>query len=199
MRTQFVYFFLLLTLLSCNKSAEPKVDDDTNSTDNNSEFVKFTIPFGQQSSDKNVFKQTEYAEQKFIVKFNNSAIYTTIDTANQYDINKLYGFSDNNAHHQQFSARFGWRWKDSELHLFAYVYNNGLITKEDLGEIKIDSEVSCSIKVAPGAYIFKVNDKTFPIPRTSTTPKGIGYKLYPYFGGNEMAPHTISIWIKETV
>jgi hypothetical protein len=30
----------------------------------------------------------------------------------------------------------------------------------------------------------------------ATTPKGQGYQLYPYFGGDETAPHDINIWIK---
>ncbi|MEO5783498.1 MAG: hypothetical protein ABIQ07_09520 [Ginsengibacter sp.] len=37
----------------------------------------------------------------------------------------------------------------------------------------------------------------YSLPRTSTTAKAIGYKLYPYFGGDETAPHEIDIWIKE--
>jgi hypothetical protein len=35
------------------------------------------------------------------------------------------------------------------------------------------------------------------MPRKSTTIKAVGYKLYPYFGGDELAPHPVSIWIKE--
>jgi hypothetical protein len=33
--------------------------------------------------------------------------------------------------------------------------------------------------------------------RESKTEKAEGYKLFPYFGGDETAPHNISIWIKE--
>ena len=35
------------------------------------------------------------------------------------------------------------------------------------------------------------------LPRTSATSKAEGYKLYPYFGGDESAPHDIFIYIKE--
>ena len=31
------------------------------------------------------------------------------------------------------------------------------------------------------------------IPRSSTTAKGDGYELYPYFGGDEIAPHDINV------
>jgi len=33
--------------------------------------------------------------------------------------------------------------------------------------------------------------------RASTTTEAEGYKLFPYFGGDESAPHTISIWMQE--
>jgi hypothetical protein len=34
---------------------------------------------------------------------------------------------------------------------------------------------------------------------TFSTPKGKGYRLYPYFGGDETAPHDISIWVKDLI
>jgi hypothetical protein len=161
------------------------------------DFVKYTIAQGQQYCDKNGFSQIQLSELKFAVRFDSSAIYQTIDPGNQLDINKLYGFSDNNALHHDFSARFGWRWSDNALRLFAYVYNNGIQTNKELGTVAIGAENSCSIKVAGDKYIFTLNGKADTMPRASTTAKAVGYKLYPYFGGDEFAPHTISIWIKE--
>jgi hypothetical protein len=165
-----------------------------------SEFVTYTIAAGEQSSDKNPYVPVQYDEQKFVVKFDSSAVYKTKDTSNQYDVNKLYGFSDNYAHHQQYSARLGWRWTGTAIHLYAYVYNNGvrnLNWSKDLGSIEIGSENNCSIKVTETSYVFTLNGKTDTLPRASKTPKAEGYKLYPYFGGTEAAPHTIKIWIKE--
>ena len=46
-------------------------------------------------------------------------------------------------------------------------------------------EINCSLKVAGEKYIFSVDDITVEMGRTSTTTKGSGYKLYPYFGGDE--------------
>jgi hypothetical protein len=108
----------------------------------------------------------------------------------------LYGFSDNNADHHQYSARFGWRWSDKALRLFAYIYNKGLVTSQELTTIEIGSEVICSIKVTSTNYLFTVNDITTQLPRMATTEKAKGYQLYPYFGGDEVAPHQINIWIK---
>lgn len=81
------------------------------------------------------FAPVEYAELKFVVKFDSSAIYNTVDPSNQYDINKLYGFSDNDSLHQRYSARFGWRWSDNALRIFAYVYNSGVRSSKELGAI----------------------------------------------------------------
>ena len=160
-------------------------------------FIKYTIRAGDHYCDKNVFLQTNYNELKFLVRFDSSCIYQTAAAANQLDINKLYGFADNNSDHQQFSARIGWRWSNNALRLFAYIYNNGVVSSEELAAVNIDSEILCSIGIDPTHYIFKVNniDKTFP--RFSTTATAIGYHLYPYFGGDEAAPHDIRIWIKE--
>lgn len=55
----------------------------------------------------------------------------------------------------------------------------------------------CYISVRNNEYIFSVNGNTITMPRTSTTLQATGYKLFPYFGGNELAPHDIFIRIKE--
>ena len=162
-----------------------------------SEYTAYTIAAGGQFSDINFYQPIQYSEIKFKVRFDSSCIYTTITPVNQYDINKLYGFSDNNAHHQDFSARFGWRWSDDSLRLFAYTYNNGIRDSKELGTIAIGLEQSCSIRVLNDSYLFTLNDKSKMMPRRSSTAQAQGYKLYPYFGGDELAPHKITIHIKD--
>ncbi|WP_207491536.1 hypothetical protein [Aridibaculum aurantiacum] len=185
-------FILCTGLFACQKSIEPLEEIKALP-----EFVEYLIPAGQQYATTNPFTQVEYTEMKFIVRFDSSAIYQTADTSNQWDVNKLYGFADNNGHHSNFSARFGWRWKDNELHLFSYIYNNGVRSDNDIGRIEIGKEHHCSIRVASGQYIFTLNGNSSSWPRASTTPTAQGYKLYPFFGGDEVAPHDIRIWIKE--
>jgi len=187
---------LLFTLTSCDKSRETIAPVEHPAT-SSPQFMKYTIKAGQQYCDQSVFKQTNYNELKFIVKFDSSAIYQTASSANQLDINKLYGFSDNNDDHHRFSARFGWRWSEGGLHLFAYTYNNGEMSYEELGTIRIGNEYTCSIRTISTDYIFTLNEGTKTMPRASTTATAIGYKLYPFFGGDETAPHDINIWIKE--
>jgi hypothetical protein len=160
-------------------------------------FSKYTIKKGQHYCDQSTFKSINLTELKFIVRFDSTAIYQTVAAENQYDINKLYGFSDNNADHHQFSARFGWRWSEGALHLFAYVYNSGVMSFEELGTVSIGTENTCSIKITPAEYIFSLNKISKNMPRAGTTPTATGYQLYPYFGGDETAPHDIRIWIRD--
>ncbi|HUC82255.1 MAG TPA: hypothetical protein VMR70_15225 [Flavisolibacter sp.] len=159
-------------------------------------FTQYVIPKGQHYATQNAVKSIETTELKFVVKFDSSAIYQTVDPQNQYDINKLYGFSDNGESHHRFSARIGWRWSEGALRLFGYTYNNGVRAEKEISTIAIGSEVVCAIKVLGESYQFTVNGKTELMPRASAMPVAKGYQLYPYFGGDEVAPHEVRIWIR---
>lgn len=161
------------------------------------QFVQYMILSGQQYCDKNAYQAIKLDQLSFVVKFDSSAIYKNTNPANQDDINKLFGFSDNKALHHEYSARFGWRWSNNALRLFGYIYNNSARTSKELGTVNIGAENTCSIKVSGSTYIFTLNGESATMPRESKTVKAEGYKLYPYFGGDEMAPHNISILIKE--
>jgi hypothetical protein len=191
----------MLFLLSCNKeiikqesTISPKKESTENTTNS---YLKYTILKGQQYCDKSIFVPVKYNQLSFKVKFDSSAIYQTTSEKNQNDINKLFGFSDNNATHHEFSARFGWRWSNNALRIFAYIYNNNVMTFKELGIVQIGTENICSIKVDSNRYIFSLNNAETIMPRASTTTLAEGYKLFPYFGGNESAPHNIYIWIEE--
>ena len=186
--------FAILSLLSCSKThvAEEPKQPEVKST-----FTTYTINAGKQFCNNNPYVTTSYSELKFLAKFDSSAIYSTKDPGRQNDINKLFGFSDNNAMHHQFSARFGWRWSNNALWLFGYTYNNGVNEFKELGTVALGKENSFGIKVTSTAYLFLLNNTIDSLPRKSTTVKAEGYKLYPYFGGFESAPHDISIFIRE--
>jgi hypothetical protein len=186
---------LLFSFASCSKSGADIISNHSISFP--ATFQLHHIPQGQHSSDQSVFIQTMYDELKFTVKFDSTAVYKTAIPENQYDINKLYGFSDNNAQHHEFSARIGWRWSEGALRLFGYIYNNGIRSSEELTTISIGDEHNCSVKVSSGSYIFTINGVSKAMPRSSAASNAKGYKLFPYFGGDETAPHDIHIWIKE--
>jgi hypothetical protein len=182
-------------MVSCNKTSQD-LSDNSAASAVSAQFVKYIIQKGNQYCDGNSYKALELTEMKFVARFDSTAIYQTQSAENQYDINKLYGFSDNNTDHHQYSARFGWRWSDKALRLFAYVYNQGAVTSKELATVMIGTEVNCSIKVSGSNYLFTVDGTTTPMPRMAAMGKAKGYQLYPYFGGDELAPHQINIWIK---
>lgn len=181
-------------MFSCSKNEDVISNKDDNTA---IPFKSYTIETGGHYCDNNVFVAISLTGIHFIVKFDSSAIYSTTDPNNQADINKLYGFSDNNAQHHQYSARIGWRWSNNALRLFGYTYNEGIVASKELAPVAIGKENLCSIKITPQNYIFNINGFVDSIPRKSTTLKAEGYKLYPYFGGDETAPHKITILIKD--
>jgi hypothetical protein len=189
--------FLICAVLlsaSCHKSNDTFLD--TSPVADTTGFTKYVIQAGAHYASHNTYKPIETSELKFTARFDNSAIYQSANPGNQYDINKLYGFSDNGAAHHQYSARFGWRWSDGALRLFAYVYNGGRIVSEELGAVPIGKDIKCRIKVESRQYVFYCNEYVRTLPRQSKTEKGKGYLLYPYFGGDEAAPHAVVVWIR---
>lgn len=195
-RTYLLCLPSLFLLSSCNKLVDAAIEHGLNAP-KKGELIEYTIPKGQHYADQNTYQPVEYNELKFTARFDSSSIYETTDPSNQEDINKLYGFSDNNNEHEEFSARFGWNWARNALRLYAYVYNNSERTSREITSLQIGTEYTCSIEVSGDHYIFSANDTTVTMPRSSTTPEGDGYKLFPYFGGDETAPHEVDIWIKE--
>jgi hypothetical protein len=187
---------LLLVFTGCKKDLV--AEKLSTSPDGSSHtFINYVIPKGEHYSLGNSFKAVDVSIMRFTVRFDSSCIYQTADPKNQDDINKLYGFADNGAAHQQFSARFGWRWSNGALRLFAYIYNSGERSSKEITAVPIGKEIACSIRVAGDSYIFSVGEKVEAMARQSTTPTAKGYQLYPYFGGDETAPHEVRIWIRE--
>lgn len=203
--TTALLLFLVFIAFGCKKTINNNASSnggsggsvDTTKPTTTPVFVTYTIKKGLQFSDLNIYTPVNYTEQKFIVKFDSSAIYATTDSANQYDINKLYGFSDSDSLHHIYSARFGWNYLNNKIWLYAYVYNSSTLLKQTLSTVPIGAEISCSIKVNTNTYTFIINGIATSIPRLAKTTTGKGYKLYPFFGGTENAPHDIKIAIKE--
>jgi hypothetical protein len=192
----FILSIAMLIFSSCSKEIE-KQQSNISTKKGTDNYIQYTIAKGRQYSDKSIFATVKCNQLSFKVKFDSSAIYKTVADSNQYDINKLFGFSDNNADHHAYSARFGWRWSNNALRLFAYDYNISVMSFKELGTVQIGVENTCSIKVSGNEYIFSLNGTETKMPRASTTTLAEGYKLFPYFGGNESAPHTITIRIEE--
>ena len=133
----------------------------------------------------------------FEATFNESAIYKTIDPSNQSDINKLFGFSDCTEPHHENSARFGWCWLDDQLKIFTYCYKDGQPHYQYLTTVNLNQTYKYSIIISSSEYIFECNGIIKRIPRGCNQNYTGRYYLFPYFGGDEKAPHDITIRIKE--
>ena len=168
-----------------NKGSSPKPIDYNN----------FTIRQGQHYCDQNGLKSVRTSEMKFMVKFDSSAIYLTVSSENQYDINKLWGFTEG-INNQYNSARIGWSWNKNALRLYGYVHANGVRHYQEITSVTIGSDITCSIKLADNTYLFTVNGISISLPRGPSSTQASGYQQYPYFGGDETAPHLITIMIK---
>jgi hypothetical protein len=186
-----------LVFSSCTKPAVETLPLSATSARTADGFSCYVIKAGNHYCEGNVYKELQLSETKFSVRFDSTAIYTTTDPENQDDINKLWGFSDNEQQHHQFSARIGWRWSSGALRLFGYVYNEGIVSAKEITTVPIGAAVACRIAVKDGAYVFAVNGKEISLHRKSATALAKGYRLYPYFGGDEPAPHEVRIWLKE--
>ena len=158
-------------------------------------FTTYSILKGSHFSDKSNIKAFTGTGLSFNVKFDSSCIYQTIEPSNQYDINKLYGFTEGNNNHVN-SARIGWGWNDGALRLYAYAYADGIRNTTEITSVAIGPSVHASIIISAKEYIFSVDGKTVSLPRAVGDMVVSGYWQYPYFGGDEVAPHTIYVYIK---
>ena len=199
---------LMMRILTClliiiaTLQVSCKKNDNTNPITPPIPFVNYTIPKGAHYAtgyDSTHFEIIQANHLHFTAIFDSSAIYTTAIGNNQIDVNKLYGFSDNQASHHVFSARIGWSWNNDSLRLFGYTYNDSVRTIKPLAIVSIGRLIDCNIGIDTlhKQYLFTINGQTTPMPRTAKTPRIVGYKLYPYFGGDEMAPHTVTIKVRE--
>jgi hypothetical protein len=135
------------------------------------------------------------------VTFDKSCLYELTNLDCIKDINKLFGFSY--GMHKNNSMRFGWRCIDGiTIQIFAYNYTDR----------ERKQRLLCS--VAPGEkYLFSINYQTeenictfkvLPLGLGSPSmytfscdvPPACGYYLYPYFGGDCAAPHSMCITLE---
>jgi hypothetical protein len=188
---QVLAFLVFLFTTSCEDlSVEPTEEDEKEKS------VKYIIPSGKHESKQSSYKVMEIQKLKFKVKFDSSAIYTTTSPGNQADINKLYGVADCETLHQSNSARFGWRWYNSKLEIHGYTYKGGTRHSVFIDSVPLNEFHEYEIIFNDEEYQFRLDSKTVKLPRSC---KGVakGYQLYPYFGGDETAPHAVTIWIEE--
>jgi len=177
---------ILLLLLSCTK----EVDDLG--------FRVYTIPAGEHSSGSFI-NHPDNSRISFQFILDESAIYETEIAENQHDVNKIYGVSDFGLRHQKYSIRLGWRYLNNELELCWLRHEEGRHSAATIRTIDTDVIYNATIDIKTFYYVIVIDNDTTLVRRRPEGNWGLlrRYYLYPYFGGNEYAPHDITIKIKE--
>jgi hypothetical protein len=188
------YVFMALATFSCIRDT-----DRFNPTDNRRDFRFFKSYLIKEGNHSSVVAANMVVDNQlsFLARFDSSAIYTTRKPENQASVNKLLGFSDCSSHHHENSARFGWRWYKNNLEIFAYVYANGKRKFKKIGNAQIGKTHQYTLKNTEDAYVFLFRGQRLVMKKQCRTTKNYRFKLFPYFGGPEPAPHKIKIDIME--
>jgi len=177
---------ILLLFISCSK----EVDDLG--------FRVYTIPAGEHSSGSFI-NHPNNSKISFQFILDESAYYETEIPENQHDVNKIYGMSDFGVRHQKYSIRLGWRYINSELQLCWLRHEQGTHSSGTIKTIEPDIIYNATIDIKTFYYVIVIDNDTTLVRRRPEGNWGLvrRYYLYPYFGGNEYAPHDITIKIKE--
>lgn len=160
-------------------------------------FKHYVINRGMHRSGLYFAPHYNKTKQSYFAVFSKDCVYEFNDE-DQFDVNKLFGLSFG-LHHNN-SARFGWRSVGHQIELSAYCYVNKNRVILPLGLIDIDKSYKLELVITDDYYIFNVyNEQNLVYNgniRKSKT-RCLGYKLFPYFGGNRTAPHTMHIMLNK--
>ena len=182
---------LLLGLFSCNK-------------ENADGYRVYTIDRGNHYSDgpiDKLFGNNNRAESwEWEVIFESSCIYSESDLfnpSNYLDVNKLIGFSDCDRHHSQYSCRVGWRASGDSIELLIYKRDDNNIEFKSLKKVYPDQIVNVTLDFKDTIYTSCIDGICDTLVRPCPNWSGRKYSLFPFFGGQETAPHKMKILIKE--
>jgi hypothetical protein len=92
-------------------------------------------------------------------------------------------------------VRFGWNYlKGDDIRIHAYWYQEGERHSIHLGNVKIGMRHTYVIMPSEKSHNLQVIGRgiayTVPVPGSR-----YGYHLGPYFGGNQVAPHDVTIML----
>ena len=180
-KLKLVIIFVVLSFVSCKK-----IDDNG--------FRVYKIKEGHHRSNT-AYCTTKSNYISFEAIFDESAQYTSSDPTNQYDVNKLYGLSDCGTSHTKNSIRFGWRWLNDSLEILWYKREDGDFSFGNITTVDLNTSYHYSITFTEDLYILTVDGIEVEVDRKCSESYR-KYYLYPYFGGDEKAPHDITIRIK---
>lgn len=137
----------------------------------------------------------------WVVKFTESCRYDVGNT-DQYDTNKLVGIGYLPGHHKE-SARFGWRYDTvkGQMEIVAYCYVKGKRIIQPVCFCEIGKEHVLQLKILSNSYYLAAHQRGRASSIGSTFVdhyhnKQFKYRLGVFFGGNQVAPHDMTIELK---
>jgi hypothetical protein len=133
----------------------------------------------------------------FSVVFDESAKYELPEPHN-HAINKLIGFSDGGLNHHRNSFRLGWRY-DSEkdkIEVLSYVYVDGIVIFRSVAFVNFYQPITFEVSCQEDVYrILENRYKVHYAPRSQNIKWKYKHMLWPYFGGQKKAPHSIFLML----
>lgn len=140
-----------------------------------------------------------------VVNFDITSKYDLPRTEDDGDVNKLFGWGYINGGHHKDSARFGWNYNNttSRIALYAYCYVNSERIMKWICEVAMNWDWLLMIDKIGNVYSFTVVDAhneykvSGGIDIAFEHNKIVSYRLGCYFGGNNPAPHDITIKISK--
>lgn len=137
----------------------------------------------------------------WVVKFDDSCWYE-LQGPDQLDTNKLIGIGYLPGHHID-SARFGWRYDiaKGQVEILAYCYVKGQRIIQSVCFCEVGKEYVLQLKILSNSYYLAAHQRGRASSIGSTFVnhyhhKRFKYRLGVFFGGNQVAPHDISIELK---
>lgn len=117
----------------------------------------------------------------------------------KYDhINKLYGFSDGCLNHHKNSIRIGYVNKGGVTELYLYQYVFGVRNEVFLSEVSTKAAYDVKIICHKTSYTVLLDGlHVARVPRRLMSPNSYKHILYPYYGGNPVAPHELEHIIRK--
>lgn len=142
-----------------------------------------------------IHKKLMYTKMRVI--FDESCLYE-LDGPDNHDINKLFGIGFGN--HMRNSARFGWTCNKDRIVVHAYCHNDGKTESSSMLTCLPNEPVELSLTVSKKEFNFFAQKRSGESSEGSFLRKRsfwdfIAYRLFPYFGGNQTAPHSMKMEI----
>jgi hypothetical protein len=133
-------------------------------------------------------------------RFSSSCYWSTPRNPDDHDLNKLTGIGFGLNHHNN-SVRLAWV-PDFEqsgvIKIFGYTYDNRQDAQKHqsayITSVRTVQICSARIESLSGKYRITVEGVSIEMENKSPDPN-IGFRLYPYFGGNNTAPQDMTISI----